>query len=73
MSTMISFETSFDKIVISEKILNSPSSAPYVSTFDEYINSLYLSNQSFNFSQPFTLSASDTTYKQKKRQIYANC
>ena len=61
----VSFETSFDKIVISEKILNSPSSAPYVSTFDEYINSLYLSNQSFNFSQPFILSASDTTISKR--------
>ena len=57
----VSFETSFDKIIISEKILNGLSSRPYVSTFDEYINSLYLSNQSFNFSQPFILSASDTT------------
>ncbi len=64
----VSFETSFDKIVISEKILNSPSSAPYVSTFDEYINSLYLSNQSFNFSQPFTLSASDTTISKRKER-----
>ncbi|MEL1224135.1 MAG: cell surface protein SprA, partial [Candidatus Neomarinimicrobiota bacterium] len=61
----ISFDTSFDIIVISEKILNSPSSAPYVSTFDEYINSLYLSNQSFNFSQPFILSASDTTISKR--------
>ena len=65
----VSFETSFDKIVISEKILNSPSSAPYVSTFDEYINSLYLSNQSFNFSQPFILSASDTTIN-KRTDMY---
>ena len=61
----VSFETSFDKIIISEKILNGLSSRPYVSTFDEYINSLYLSNQSFNFSQPFTLSASDTTISKR--------
>ena len=61
----VSFETSFDKIIISEKILNELSSRPYVSTFDEYINSLYLSNQSFNFSQPFILSASDTTISKR--------
>ena len=61
----VSFETSFDKIIISEKILNGLSSRPYVSTFDEYINSLYLSNQSFNFSQPFILSASDTTISKR--------
>ena len=61
----VSFEESFDKIVISEKILNSLSSNPYVSTFDDYINSLYSSNQSFNFSQPFILSASDTTISKR--------
>ena len=61
----VSFEESFDKIVISEKILNSLSSTPYVSTFDDYINSLYSSNQSFNFSQPFILSASDTTISKR--------
>ena len=42
----VSFEESFERIVISEKILNRLSSTPYVSTFDDYINSLYLSNQS---------------------------
>ncbi|MAW09946.1 MAG: hypothetical protein CMG03_01910, partial [Candidatus Marinimicrobia bacterium] len=61
----VSFEESFERIVISEKILNRLSSAPYVSTFDDYINSLYSSNQSFNFSKPFILSASDTTISKR--------
>ena len=61
----VSFEESFERIVISEKILNRLSSTPYVSTFDDYINSLYSSNQSFNFSKPFILSASDTTISKR--------
>ena len=36
----VSFNASFDKIIISEKILNINSSMPYVSTFDNYINFL---------------------------------
>ena len=64
----VSFKESFDKIVISEKIFNNLISTPYVSTFDDYINSLYSYNQSFNFLQPFTLSASDTTISKRKER-----
>ena len=36
----VSFNSSFDKITINEKILNTNTSLPYVSTFDNYINFL---------------------------------
>ena len=61
----VSFNSTFDNIVISEKILSSNSLIPYISTFDDYISNLYSSNQRFNLLQPFTLSASDTTINKK--------
>ena len=61
----VSFNASFDKIIISEKILDINSSIPYVSTFDNYINFLISSNQQFNLSQPFSIAASDTTINKK--------
>ena len=61
----VSFNSSFDKITINEKILNTNTSLPYVSTFDNYINFLISSNQKFNLSKPFSIAASDTTIDKK--------
>ena len=61
----VSFNSSFDKIAINEKILNTNTSLPYVSTFDNYINFLISSNQKFNLSKPFSIAASDTTIDKK--------
>ena len=61
----VSFNSSFDKIAINEKILNTNTSLPYVSTFDNYINFLISSNQKFNLSKPFSIAASDTTVDKK--------
>ena len=61
----VSFNSSFDKIEINEKILNTNTLLPYVSTFDNYINFLISSNQKFNLSKPFSIAASDTTIDKK--------
>ena len=56
----VSFNSSFDKITINEKILNINSSLPYVSTFDDYINFLISSNQKLNLSKPCLLYTSQS-------------
>jgi hypothetical protein len=61
----VSFDRDFKYITITENFLKSRVGLSYVSSFDNYINTLYSSNQKFNLSQPFILSASDTTINKK--------
>ena len=61
----VSFDDKFKNITITENFLKRPSGLSYVSSFDNYISNLYSSNQKFNLSQPFILSASDTTINKK--------
>ena len=61
----VSFDEEFKYITITENFLKRPSGLSYVSSFDNYISNLYSSNQKFNLSQPFILSASDTTINKK--------
>tara|TARA_S200000501_G_scaffold378534_1_gene441689 strand:- start:464 stop:6634 length:6171 start_codon:yes stop_codon:yes gene_type:complete len=62
----VSFDKEFQYITISENFLSRPYGLSYVSSFDNYIKSLYSSNQKFNLAQPFIYSSSDTTISKKK-------
>ena len=53
-------------ISISESIWNHQNLIPYISSLDEYLKDLYMNNQRYNFSEPFILSASDTTIASNK-------
>ena len=53
-------------ISISQSTLSHQNLIPYVSSLDGYLNDLYMSNQRYNFSEPFILSASDTTIASNK-------
>ena len=53
-------------IAISESALNHNNSIPYISSLDNYLKDLYAVNQRYNFSEPFILSASDTTIASNK-------
>ena len=48
----VSFDRDFKYITITENFLKSRVGLSYVSSFDNYINTLYSSNQKFNLSQP---------------------
>ena len=53
-------------ISISESALDYQSLIPYVASLDSYLKDLYINNQKYNFSEPFSLSASDTTIASNK-------
>lgn len=53
-------------ISISESSLDYQSLIPYVASLDNYLKDLYINNQKYNFSEPFSLSASDTTISSNK-------
>ncbi|MDG2287982.1 MAG: cell surface protein SprA [Candidatus Marinimicrobia bacterium] len=53
-------------ISISESILSHQNLIPYISSLDNYLRDLYINNQRYNFSEPFSLSASDTTLSSNK-------
>ena len=53
-------------ISISQSTLSHQNLIPYISSLDGYLNDLYMSNQRYNFSEPFILSASDTTIASNK-------
>ena len=53
-------------ISISQSTLSHQNLIPYISSLDGYLNDLYMSNQRYNFSQSFILSASDTTIASNK-------
>jgi cell surface protein SprA len=66
----VKFEVGSNLISVSESALNYQHSIPYISTFDHYLNDLYLNNQKYNLSQPFILSASDTTIASNKGRYF---
>ena len=53
-------------ISISESTLSHQNLIPYISSLDNYLRDLYINNQRYNFSEPFSLSASDTTLSSNK-------
>ncbi|HIF29775.1 MAG TPA: cell surface protein SprA [Candidatus Marinimicrobia bacterium] len=53
-------------ISISESTLSHQNLIPYISSLDNYLKDLYINNQRYNFSEPFSLSASDTTLASNK-------
>ena len=53
-------------IQISESTFNHTNVIPYISSLDNYLKDLYAINQQYNFQEPFSLSASDTTIASNK-------
>ncbi len=53
-------------IEISESTFNRTDVIPYISSLDNYLKDLYAINQQYNFQEPFSLSASDTTIANNK-------
>ena len=61
----VDFDSSFEKIIITQTFLTNTNGLPYIASFDDYIKNLFLTNQKFNLTQQFTLSSSDTTLTKK--------
>ena len=62
----VSLDVDSNLIEISESIFNRNNVIPYISSLDNYLKDLYAINQQYNFQEPFSLSASDTTIASNK-------